>query len=1595
MMARRALQQRQAAAAARGGDFDESDDYSATAEESEEYEDDDLAHHIQCVEVLHSDASQCADGQARKLVFRGSFDGGTELAVKVLHGLEDDSLQQLTEWFEDRPEGPTVVRYRGVTGSDASVWILMDYCDGGSVGDAAVILPELSEDELRAVVWLTLHALQPLHARGGCAHGNLKPNNLLLTSTGDLLLGDPGEQWRDRFGQMAGGVHPAQCCPEALELVPEGEEWQQDIWALGVSLIEAADRVPPFQGDDPATIVQRLSKEGAPRVAGKKWSDPMQAFVRACCSLQASQRHPVADLLSHEWLRRLDGQQARGLVQGLVARLQRTMNEWSVANGGKPVPRSNVREVFREQWQRSVSSSAASTPASAVDPHKLNSLSGTELPDHMRPLGAEAEARPAPARGSPRGRARGGPASPPMSPRHLRRSMAVPEAEREAEPCISQGLRDPMRQYWLPSKPEPGAKFVSHQVRNVRARGVYLLGANLDVTVSDMQGKELVIGPSHGVVQLNKVRGIPRPNGDPEDSCSEDEDVITVAVAAYKVVLRQCSHMKLYLYSAEPPVLHESCAVDTIQIYPWSYAYPGQAAAMRRARLDPFRNRWCEVDCEALLLPDPYLVGCPEEIPLVVPWPGEAEQAVHKMRDDFLRVKQDDPQTLLLQGARQVRVTRRSGELGEHQNVALVQCKSSSMFLLDNMGELTAQELDCCLVVLGPTLGVTLQGLTNCVIIGICGEVTLMGCDSCVLFIRTRQPPKVVQCREIRFAEFNTCWAGLSEQVQRAEWSSADSVLWRRGQLYVKGEEGDKSTVGRLHEEGEPMRFREIPLAAQGQAAPPPVFPFGEFPPRADRHRCDFPPIAPPLRRMSLGVLPAPAPATAAAPHLSEQGGELVLPEGEGLDPLHICSKARGKVLRARRMTKCFIYVYEMLKEAELTDLTNCQILLGPTQGRVHLRGVRDCTVVAACGSLYAEDCSDCKLFLWCVSSPVLHRCSQLELEPWNIAYPGLARQAEQAFGRAALREEGRYCSVVDLSVLDYSVQPPHYEAFPPAVEQPLQELRPASPSAAKGRPSFPFRPCPPCEPGREPPPTEDDPDTTETAAQESSPQRSPVRELPSRQLPPSASPPPAAAAPESPPRAPSPPAAAEGELWRAAAAAAVSGADCTGPWAVTGEPVTGHPKQKKWDKPMLSDFEIKWQRGMTLVSPEGDRRGQKLVLQGLFRCRVIALGAMDCIDVDDCEDCELVLGPCSSALFVRDCTGLCLTAACRQLRMRDVQGCELFIHTETDPCIEACSGVVLRPLNAKIPGLSAGFAAAKLHAEQNRFRHAADFTQFADTKAQCGFELPPWAGVVRPRSVAPPGQGAPDWPEGVSGILDGTLSGGESLEQAAGTFRMGEQGVDMCDAQEAAWSREDEARKGQAAPEASAEAEQGGQEDQPADDRQSSPARSPPRPTPRAAKVPPLALPQQEAAPPAQCSPTDRSGSSHRSRASTTSTEKYEHSSRPASAEPRDAPGQPPAPPPPVSPPPTTPPPPAAGVGPAEVPGRMSAVIRGLRERMGERSARARPGGGLFSDPATEMKMAAVLSEIEVEMRGLEGELALIEASEQDVDRALAAMVR
>lgn len=96
---------------------------------------------------------------------------------------------------------------------------------------------------------------------------------------------------------------------------------------------------------------------------------------------------------------------------------------------------------------------------------------------------------------------------------------------------------------------------------------------------------------------------------------------------------------------------------------------------------------------------------------------------------------------------------------------------------------------------------------------------------------------------------------------------------------------------------------------------------------------------------------------------------------------------------------------------------------------------------------------------------------------------------------------------------------------------------------------------------------------------------------------------------------------------------------------------------------------------------------------------------------VDKCTNCVIIMGPCETSTFVRDCKDCILVLTCQQLRMRDCVNCEIMLYSHTDPVVEACSEIRFRNHEYAYPELLSQMNSAKLSVFNNQWTYVYDFT--------------------------------------------------------------------------------------------------------------------------------------------------------------------------------------------------------------------------------------------------------------------------------------------
>jgi serine/threonine protein kinase len=256
---------------------------------------------------------------------------GAVVAVKVISNASSSKSEEEKIKGEidilSRCDSPYIVGYfecfiKPQSKKPGEMWIVMEYCAGGSMTDmieanAGFSMPE---DCIRGVCASIVLGLEYLHGMANVCHRDIKCGNVLLTSEGNVKLADFGvsaelSNTLNKRRTVVGS--PYWMAPEVIR--ESHYDGRADVWSLGITMIEMAEGAPPHANLHPLRAIFLIPNKPAPTLADPdNWSPEMLDFVRVCCQKDASQRSDSAQLASHPFVRQ-DVMALRAMHEGEVS----------------------------------------------------------------------------------------------------------------------------------------------------------------------------------------------------------------------------------------------------------------------------------------------------------------------------------------------------------------------------------------------------------------------------------------------------------------------------------------------------------------------------------------------------------------------------------------------------------------------------------------------------------------------------------------------------------------------------------------------------------------------------------------------------------------------------------------------------------------------------------------------------------------------------------------------------------------------------------------------------------------------------------------------------------------------------------------------------------------------------------------------------------------------------------------------------------------------------------------------------------------------------------------------------------------------------
>ncbi|XP_042144597.1 serine/threonine-protein kinase 3 isoform X1 [Ixodes scapularis] len=231
-------------------------------------------------------------------------ESGQVLAIKQVP--VDTDLQEIIKEISimQQCDSPYVVKYYGSYFKGSDLWIVMEYCGGGSVSDIMRLRKKtLSEEEIATILSDTLRGLEYLHQRRKI-HRDIKAGNILLNTEGHAKLADFGVagQLTDTMAKRNTVIGtPFWMAPEVIQEI--GYDCVADIWSLGITALEMAEGKPPYGDIHPMRAIFMIPTKPPPSFRDlDRWSSEFIDFVSRCLVKNPEERATASELLQHVFI---------------------------------------------------------------------------------------------------------------------------------------------------------------------------------------------------------------------------------------------------------------------------------------------------------------------------------------------------------------------------------------------------------------------------------------------------------------------------------------------------------------------------------------------------------------------------------------------------------------------------------------------------------------------------------------------------------------------------------------------------------------------------------------------------------------------------------------------------------------------------------------------------------------------------------------------------------------------------------------------------------------------------------------------------------------------------------------------------------------------------------------------------------------------------------------------------------------------------------------------------------------------------------------------------------------------------------------------
>lgn len=234
------------------------------------------------IELMHPPIGSGSYGEVYRAMVRGRL-----VAVKKLHA-KTLKAEQVEAFCQEASlmcqlQHPNIVGFVGAVTEPASLCIITEYCEQGSLADILLNhkIPMTFLKKLQCALDAAL-GMKYLHSSNPVIlHRDLKSDNLLVDEKWRIKVADFGlTRFMTAKKAMTQVGTPMWMAPEIIECKKYTEK--ADIYAFGIILWELLTRLEPYEDMEPLQIIMQVVKNVRPKLTPEFEASPLTPLMKDC-----------------------------------------------------------------------------------------------------------------------------------------------------------------------------------------------------------------------------------------------------------------------------------------------------------------------------------------------------------------------------------------------------------------------------------------------------------------------------------------------------------------------------------------------------------------------------------------------------------------------------------------------------------------------------------------------------------------------------------------------------------------------------------------------------------------------------------------------------------------------------------------------------------------------------------------------------------------------------------------------------------------------------------------------------------------------------------------------------------------------------------------------------------------------------------------------------------------------------------------------------------------------------------------------------------------------------------------------------------------